>query len=86
MVKDDINQPLVSYSGIFQSEWHNTVVVSSSVCNEGGVFLVSRVHQNLIVAGEGVHETEHLMFGSGVDKQIYAGEGITIFRASSIKV
>ena len=61
-------------------------MVSSPVGDEGGVFLVKRVHQNLVVPREGIHEVEHLMTGRGVDQQIYTGKGVAVFGTSSVQV
>jgi len=85
-MNDGIDQPLVSGSSIFQPNWHHTVMVGASVDDEGCVFLVRRVHQNLVVSREGIHEIEHLMAGRGVNQQIYARKRIAVFRASSVEV
>ena len=61
-------------------------MVAASVGNEGGVFTIRWVHQNLVIPREGIHEAEHLMTGRGVNKQIYAGERIAVFGASSVEV
>ena len=67
VVKDGIDQPLVSGPGILQPKWQHTIMVGASVGDEGGVLLVRWVHQDLVVSREGIHETEHLMTGRGGD-------------------
>ena len=44
------------------------------------------MHQDLVVPREGIHEAEHLMTGRGVDQQIYGGNGVAVFGASSVQV
>ena len=60
-------------------------MVGASVCSEGGMFPIRWVHQNLVIPRESIHETEHLVTGRGVDQQIYTGEGIAFFGASSVE-
>ena len=44
------------------------------------------MHQDLVVPREGIHETEHLMTGCGVDQQIYAEKEVAVFGAGSVQV
>ena len=85
-MEGSIDQPLVGGPSIFQSKWHHLVMVGASVDNEGDVFPIRWMHQNLVIPREGIHEAEHLVTSRGVDQQIYAGKRITVFGASSVEV
>ena len=50
------------------------------------MFPIGRMHQDLVIPRESIHEAEHLMTGGGVDQQIYAREGVTVFRTCSVQV
>ena len=84
MMENDIDQLLVGGPSILQSEWYHAVVVGTSVGNVGCMLLIGRVHQDLVVPRESIHEAEHLMIGCGVDQLIYAGKRIAVFGTSSV--
>ena len=86
VMEDGIDQTLSGGPCVLQSEWHYSVMVGTSVGDEGCMFPIGRVHENLVVAGESIHEAEHLMTGRGINQQIYAGQRIAVFGASSVQV
>ena len=85
-MENGIDQPLVGGPSVLQSEWHYLVMVGTSVGDEGCMFSIGRVHQDLVVARERIHEAEHLMTSRGIDQQIYAGQRIAVFGTSSVQV
>lgn len=44
-------------AGILQAKMHNFIVVDSHGCHEGGFLMVVRVHRNLVVSEENIHES-----------------------------
>ena len=54
--------------------------------NEGGLLLVTRIHPDLVVARESVHEAKELMARGGIYYKVDPRQGKTVFRAGSINV
>ena len=61
---------MIGGSCILESEWHHTITIGSLRCDEQGLFLVVRVHTDMVVAGEGVHEIEKFMGDCGVHDEV----------------
>lgn len=38
----------------YEAQWHKLIAVQSLICDEGGVFLICRVHLNLVVPRIGI--------------------------------
>ena len=70
LLKHPVHQPLIGGSCILKSEQHHAVTIGSLRCNERGIFLVIRVHTDLVVAGEGVHKTEESVACCGVHDEV----------------
>ena len=70
LLEHPVHQPLIGGSCILESEWHHMITIGSLRCDERGLFLVVWVHTDLVVAREGVHETEKFMAGCGVHDEV----------------
>ena len=65
-----IHQPLIRSSCVHEPERHHTITISSLRCDERGLFLVTWVHTDLVVAGEGIHKTEEFMASSSIYDEV----------------
>ena len=54
--KHMVNQPLISWPRVFQTEGHYLVAKQTLAGNEGCLLLIHFVHPYLIIAKKGVHE------------------------------
>ena len=70
LLEHPVYQPLIGGSCVLESERHHTVTISSLRYDERGLFLVVWVHTDLVVAGEGIHETEEFMACSGEHDEV----------------
>ena len=70
LLEHPVHEPLIGGSCVLESEWHDAITVGSLRCDERGLFLVARVHTDMVVAGEGVHETEEFMARCGVHDEV----------------
>ena len=84
--EDPVDQPLESGTGILQAEGHHLVTIQTFVGDKGRLLLILRIHSNLVVAGESIHETQQLVAGSSVDQLINLREREAIFWASLVEV
>ena len=71
LLEHPVHQPLIGSSCILEPERHHTIIIGSLRCHERGLFLVVWVHADLIVAGEGIHETKEFMAGCGIYDEVY---------------
>ena len=78
LLEHPVHQPLIGSSCILEPEWHHTMTIGSLSCEERGLFLVVLVHADMIVAGEGIHETEEFMAGCGVYDEVYSRQRETV--------
>ena len=62
-----IHEPLLSRSRVHQAEWHDFVTVGSPICDKCCFLAIVRMHHDLVVSGECVHEREHLVSDCGFD-------------------
>src|SRR5436190_2681309 len=69
-----VHCPLIGSAGVLQSKGHNCVAEHPKRYPEGGVPLVIRVHFDLIVPGESIHEGHPLIAGGVVHHDISDGE------------
>ena len=70
LLEHSVHQPLVGGSCVLESKRHHPITIGSLRCDERGLFLVVRVHTELIVAGKGVHKTEEFMAYCGVRDEV----------------
>src|SRR3954462_4591788 len=56
-----VHCPLIGSTGVLQPKGHDCVAENPKRCPEGGVLLVIRVHFDLIVLGEAIHEGHPLI-------------------------
>ena len=61
ILKDPVDQSLISSSNIFEIERHDFIAVQAFVNNKYHFFLIFGCHPDLTIAGEGIHEVELLM-------------------------
>ncbi|CAL9025497.1 unnamed protein product, partial [Prunus brigantina] len=66
LLEDFIHEPLVGCSGVLQPKGHDLVVVGPPLDDERGFRLVILMHQDLVMAGVGIHEVEQLIARSGI--------------------
>jgi len=51
-----VHELLISCAGVFEAEGHHLVAISSAICNKCSFLAIVKVHHNLIVTREGIHE------------------------------
>src|SRR3954468_289504 len=78
--------PLIGGTGVLQSKGHDGVAEYSKRCPEGGVPLVIRVHFDLIVPGESIHEGHPLIAGGVVYHDIGDGQWELILRTCVVEL
>ena len=78
LLEHPVYQPLIGSSCILEPEHHHTITIGSLRCDERGLFLVVWVHIDLVLAGEGIHETEEFMAGCGVYDEVYPRQRETV--------
>ncbi|CAL9000815.1 unnamed protein product, partial [Prunus brigantina] len=66
LLDDFIHEPLIGCSNVLQPKGHDLVAVGPSLDDERSFRLVILVHQDLVIAGVGVHEAEQLIARSGI--------------------
>src|SRR3954464_7297998 len=81
-----IHCPLIGGAGILNSKGHNYVAEYPERCPEGGVPLVVRVHFDLVVPRESIHEGHPLIAGGVVHHDIGGGQWELIFRTCVVEV
>ncbi|KAI5321605.1 hypothetical protein L3X38_030676 [Prunus dulcis] len=86
LIENFIHEPLVGCSDVLQPKGHYLVAVSPSLDDEKGLRLVILVHQDLIIAGVGVHEAEQLIAGSCIHKLVDSPQLEVILRACFVGV
>ena len=52
--EDFCHQSLIGGAGIFESKWHDFIIIKSIRCYEGFLFFVGKGHGDLVVSGEGI--------------------------------
>src|SRR4051812_15574302 len=72
--KNLMHCPLISGTGILQSKGHNCVAKYPKRCPKGGVPLIIRVHFDLIVPEESIHEGHPLIADGVVHHDIDDGQ------------
>lgn len=65
-----VDEPLVSCSRILQLERHDPIAVCSSIYVECRFLVIIRVHHDLVITREGVHEREELFSSSCFDQAV----------------
>src|SRR3954470_8386008 len=81
-----VHCPLIGSTGVLQSKGHNCVAEYPKRCPEGGVPLVIRVHFDLIVPEESIHEGHSLIAGGVVHHDIGDGQRELILRTCVVEV
>ena len=81
-----VHKPLVRCPCILQTEGHNFVVIQASIGDKRGLFLIFRVHEDLVVIGECIHEAEQFVTGCKVDQGINAWEGEAVLWTGFVEV
>ena len=81
-----VYQPLISSSHILEPKGNYTIAISSLPGDERGLFLVIWIHANLVVVGEGIHETEEFMAGCGIYDEVDSRQRETILWAFFVDV
>src|SRR5438270_3807294 len=81
-----VRGPLIGGTGVLQSKRHDGVAEYSKRCPKGGVPLVIRVHFDLIVPGESIHEGHTLIAGHVVHHDIGDGQRELILRTCVVEV
>ena len=56
LLEHHVDEMLIGRSDILKTERHDFIIIQPAVCNEGSVFLVGDMHQNLVIPGIGIHE------------------------------
>ena len=51
-----VYETLVSCTGVFEAEGHYLIAISSAIGNERSLLAIVKVHHNLIITCEGIHE------------------------------
>ena len=62
------------------------ITIGSLRCDERGIFLVTWVHTDLVVAGEGIHKTEEFMARSGIYDEVDSRQRETVLWACFVDV
>ena len=65
---------------------HDLVVVQSSLCDKRSFLYVKRIHLDLVISGEGIHEAKKLMLGSCINYQVNLWQRKIIFWTRLVKV
>src|SRR5436189_537402 len=81
-----VHCPLIGSTGVLQPKGHNCVAEYPKRYPEGGVPLVIRVHFDLIVPGEAIHEGHPLIAGGIVYHDIGNGQREPILRTCVVEV
>jgi hypothetical protein len=85
---DVIHGVLVCGTGILQPKGHDHVFKQShgTGYSECSLVYVFWGHENLIVAGVAIHETQNLVAGSRVDQRFHNGHRVFILRCDPVEV
>ena len=86
LLEHPVYQPLISSSRVLEPKGHHTIAISSPPYDERGLFLVIRIHADLVVDGESIHITEEFMAGCGIYDEVDSWQRETIFWACFIDV
>ena len=86
VLEHPVYQPLISSSGVLEPKGHYTIVIGSLPCDEQGLFLVIRIHADLVVARESIHKTEEFMAGCGIYDEVDSWQREIIFWACSVDI
>ena len=86
LLEHPVYQPLISSSRILDPKRHYTIAISSLPGDERGLFLVIWIHADLVVVGEGIHETEEFMAGCGIYDEVDSRQRETILWVCSVDV
>ena len=65
-----VHQALICSSCVFEPERHHMITIGSLRYDERGFFLVTWVHTDPVVAGEGIHKTEEFVARSGIYDEV----------------
>ena len=84
LFEDLVHQMLIGGARILQTKRHNLVVVQPTVGNKGRIILIGLVHWNLVVPGESIYETKHLMSRHSIDQLVYPRKREAILRAGLV--
>ena len=86
LLEHPVHQPLIGSSCVLKPKRHHTITIGSLRCDERGLFLVTWVHADLIVAGEGIHKTKKFMAGSGIHDEVNTRQRETVLWACFVDV
>ena len=86
LMQHPIHQPLIRSSCIFDPEQYHTITVGSLRYDERSLFLVTWVHTDLVVAGEGIHKTEEFVARSGIYDEVDSRQREIVLRARFVDV
>ena len=73
-------------AGVSEAEWHPSVSVATFGRDESRLLLILLHHQDLMVPGEGVHETQELAPSRGVDDEVDPRQRERILAAGLVQV
>ena len=86
LLEHPVHQPLIGSSCVLEPKRHHTITIGSLRCDERGLFLIIWVHADLIVDGEGIHETEEFLAGCGIYDEVDSRQRETVLWARSVDV
>ena len=86
LLEHPIHQPLIRGSCVFEPERHHTITVGSLRCDEQSLFLVTWVHTDLVIAGEGIHKTKEFVARSGIYDEVDSRQRETVLWARFVDV
>ena len=81
LFKDLVHQTLIGGTRILQTKRHNLIAVQPTIGDEGRFILIELIHWNLVVLGESIHETKHLISRCSINQLVYPGKWQAILRA-----
>ena len=85
-LKHFVHQPLVRCPSILQAEGHDFKAIQASIDNKRGLLLISRMHEDLVITKECVHEVEQFVPRRKIDQGINAWEGEAVFWIGFVEV
>ena len=86
LLEHPVHQHLIGSSCVLEPKRHHTITIGSLRYDERGLFLVTWVHADLVVAGEGIHKTEKFMAGSGIHDEVDTRQRETVLWACFVNV
>ena len=81
LLEHPVHQPLIGSSCVLEPKRHHKITIGSLRCDEQGLFLVTWVHADLVVAGEGIHKIKKFMASSGIHDEVDTRQKETVLLA-----